>query len=38
MLEYCQFLKKWDRARCENYWGVCLLNEGYTLFPKIITA
>jgi hypothetical protein len=30
--------KKWGRARCENYWGISLLNEGYILFPKIITA
>jgi hypothetical protein len=26
--------KKWDTARCESYWEISLLNEGYTLFPK----
>lgn len=31
-------LKKGGRERCEHYWRISLLNEGYTLFPKIITA
>jgi hypothetical protein len=30
--------KKRDRSKCENYIGISLLNEGYKIYAKIITA